>query len=109
MMDYINFKAEDFNEESKLNFSSKENDDDRSFINDNEEETQPPSFYRFFYQTRDPAEAVNDDDRSHLDTRDLQPEMFLIDHRDDVEFHEFGETGKCSELFKKVFYRSMMI
>ena len=109
MMDYINFEAKDFNEESKLNFSSKENDDDRSFINDNEEETQPASFYRFFCQTRDPAEAVNDDDRSHLDTRDLQPEMFLIDHRDDVEFHAFGEIGKCSELFKKVFYRSMMI
>ena len=29
--------------------------------------------------------------------------MFLIDDRDDVEFDEFGETGHCSELFKKSF------
>ena len=72
-MDYTNFKAEDFNEESELNFSSNENEDDRSFINDNEEETQPPNFFRFFNQTRDPAEAVNDNNRSHLDTKDLQP------------------------------------
>ena len=31
-MDYVNFEAEDFNEESELNFSSDENDYDRSFI-----------------------------------------------------------------------------
>ena len=73
-MDYINFEAEDFNGESELNFSSDENDDDKSFINDNKEETHPPSFYRFFNQ------AVNDDDRSHLDTRDLQPEMFYVSY-----------------------------
>ena len=100
-MDYINFETKDFNEQSELNFSNDENDDDRSFINYSAEETQPPSFYRFFNQARDPAKAVIDHDRSHLDTRDLQPEMFLIDDRDDVEFDEFGETRKCSELFKK--------
>ena len=27
--------------------------------------------------------------------------MFLIDDRDSVEFDEFEEAGKCSELFKK--------
>ena len=27
--------------------------------------------------------------------------MFLIDDRDNVEFDEFEEAGKCSELFKK--------
>ena len=83
-MDYVNFEAEDFNEESELNFSSDENDDDRSFINSRKKKPQPPSFYRFFNQTRDPAEVMNDNDRSHLDTRDIQPEMFLIDDRDDV-------------------------
>ena len=29
--------------------------------------------------------------------------MFVIYDRDDVEFDEFGETGTCSELFKKSF------
>ena len=29
--------------------------------------------------------------------------MFVICDRDDVEFDEFGETGTCSELFKKSF------
>lgn len=71
-MEYINLETDDFNEESDLNFSSFENDDDRSFINNNEEKTQPPSFYRFFNQTRDPAEAVNGNNRSHLDIKDLQ-------------------------------------
>ena len=98
---YLNFEAEAFNEEEELNFSDNENDDDRSFINHNEQEDQPASFYRFVNQTRDPAEAVNADDGSHLDTRDLQPEMFIIDIRDEVEFDEFKEVSKCSELSLK--------
>ena len=43
-MEYINLETDDFNEESDLNFSSYENDDDRSFINDNEEEPNHPAF-----------------------------------------------------------------
>ena len=43
---------------------------------------QEPNFFRkFSNQTRDPAEAVFDEDESHLDTRDLQPEMFSIEER----------------------------
>ena len=43
-MEYINLETDDFNEESDLNFSSYENDDDRSFINNNEEEPNHPAF-----------------------------------------------------------------
>ena len=43
-MEYINFEAEAFNEEEELNFSDNENDNDRSFINDTEQEDQPGSF-----------------------------------------------------------------
>ena len=43
-MEYINFEAKDFNEESDLNFSSDEHDNDRSFINNNEEEPNRPAF-----------------------------------------------------------------
>ena len=46
-MEYINFKAEDFNEESYLNFSSDEHDGDRSFINNNEVEPNHPAFIGF--------------------------------------------------------------
>ena len=35
------------------------------------------------------------------ETYNLKCFMFLIDDRDDVEFDELGETGKCLELFKK--------
>ena len=43
-MEYINLETDDFNEESDLNFSSYENDDDRSFINNNEEEPNHSAF-----------------------------------------------------------------
>lgn len=39
-------------------------------------------------------------DKSHLDTRDLQSEMFFIEERNNVEFDEFAGSGKCSELFQ---------
>ena len=31
----------------------------------------------------------------------MQPEMVIIDNRDEVEFDEFKEASKCSELSKK--------
>ena len=100
-MEYINFEAEVSNEEEELNFSDNENDDNRSFINDNEPEDHAASFYRFVNQTQDPAKAVNDDDVWDLDNRYLQPEMFIINNKDTVEFDEFKEPSKRSELFKK--------
>ena len=67
-MDYINFEAEvegeNISTDEKLTFSDNEN----NFIDDsNEECNKPPSFYRFVNQTRDPVEAVNNDDSSQLD------------------------------------------
>ena len=99
----MDFEAEVSNEDEILSFSGDENDEDnRSFIDDGEIENQEPSFYRkFFYRARDPAEAVYDDDKSHLDTRDLQPEMFLEKDRANVEFDELKDSGKCAEQFKK--------
>ena len=102
-MEYIDFEAEVSNEDEILSFSGSENDEDnRPFTDDGEVENQEPSFYRkFFNRTRDPAEAVYDDDKSHLDTRDLQPEMFLKEDRANVEFDELKYSGKCAEQFKK--------
>ena len=78
-MEYKNFEAEAFNEK-ELN-SDNENDNDRSFINDNEQEDQPASFYRFVNQTQDPAEAVNDEDHrtSTLVTCSLKWSLLIIE------------------------------
>ena len=86
-MEYINFEADKENQ----NLSS---DDDFSlsppndnFINDCAE-NDPPSFYRFFNQTRNLAEVLDDNDQSDLHRQDLQPEMFLAEKREHVEFDD---------------------
>ena len=96
----ITFIATNINisdEDTNLNFSSddEKDDDNRSFIDGSSKVgDQEPRFYRkFFNQTRDPAEAVFDDDGSHLDTRDLLHKMFSIEKRDDVEIEE---SSKCA-------------
>ena len=101
-MGYINFEVEvedgNVSSDEELTFSDNEN----NFIDDsNEECNQPPSFYRFFNQTRDPVEAVNDDDGSQFDRRDLQPEMFFSIDTEHVEFEEFDDTKKCAEKILK--------
>ena len=104
-IEYIDFEASVSNEDANLNFSSdgEKDNDNRSFIDDSSEVgDEEPSFYRiFFNQTKDPAEAVLDDGGLHLDTRDLLPEMFSIEERNNVEFDEFEGNGKCLEQLKK--------
>ena len=101
-MDYITFQAEvegeNFSADEELTFSDNEN----NFIDDsNEECNQPPSFYRFFNQTRHPVEAANDNDGSQFDRRDLQPEMFFTINREHVKFDESDDAKKCAEKFKE--------
>ena len=102
-MDYIDFEVEASNEDQMLSFSSDENDEDnRSFIDDGEVENQMPRFYRkFVNQARDPAGTVFDDDKSHLYTRDLQLELFIIEDRGGVEFDRSDDSDKCAEKFEK--------
>ena len=100
-MEYKHFEADDENasDYEELVFSDCEGE---KFIDDsNHEHNQSPSFYRLVNQTRDPAEAVNCDDGSHLDRRDLQPEMFYCVYREHVEFDESDDYQKCAEKFKK--------
>ena len=57
--------------------------------------------YRFWSKSFRWTKRLDDnDDKSHLDTRDLQSEMFFIEERNNVEFDEFAGSGKCSELFQ---------
>lgn len=102
-MEHIDFEAEASNEDQMLSFSSDENDEDnRSFIDNGEVENQMPRFYRkFFNQTRDPAGTVFDDDQSHLYTRDLQLELFIIEDRGGVEFDRSDDSDKRAEKFEK--------
>ena len=97
-MEYINFEAE-VDDEEELVFSDQKNE---NFIDDsNCNNIQSLSFYRFFNQSRDPAKAVEDDDGSRLDRRDLQPEMFHTIKREQVEFDDFDDNQECANRFKK--------
>ena len=78
-MQYIVFEAEvsDVSNDEELIFPKKLTDD--SFIDNSvHEKGASPSFYRFVNQTRDPLEALNDssDDKSNIDSCDLQLKMF---------------------------------
>ena len=103
-MEFINFEAIDSDQESQENFEEEDilsgND---NFIDDKsvEGDTTQPSFYRFVSQTHDPQEALNCDDQSHVDHRDLQPEMYICEPRENVEFDNFEDSAKLSEKFKK--------
>lgn len=104
-MDFIDFEAEVSQDNEPLSFSDDQNDDEgtSNFIDDDQEVGEERSFYRkFINQTRDPTEAVLHDDRSYLDTRDLQPEMFDIESRDEVVFDNFDRYCKCADQFKKI-------
>ena len=78
-MEYIAFEAKvsDVNNDEELIFPKKLTDD--SFIDNSvHEKGASSSFYRFVNQTRDPLEALNDssDDKSNIDSCDLQLKMF---------------------------------
>ena len=100
-MEYINFEAEDENasDNEELVFSDHEG---KIFIdNSSQENNQSPSFYRFVNQTRDPAEAVNENEESHLDRGDSQPEIFYCVNREQAELREIDDYQKCVENFLK--------
>ena len=102
-MEYINFEAEveaeNVEDEEELVFSDQENE---NFIDDsNCNNIQSPSFYRFVNQSRDPVEAVEDDDGSRLGRHDLKPDMFHAIKREQVEFDDFDDIQECANRFKK--------
>ena len=100
-MEYIYFEAdiekEIVSSDEKFSLSATED----NFIDDVLEDQPSPSFDRFVNQTRDPADALDNDDDSHLDRRDLQPQMFLAMNREFVEFNDFRELYKCAKNFLK--------
>ena len=102
-MDYVGFEAKAENgSDEELVFLEKLNDN--NFIDDSiqKEAEDAPSFYRFVNQTRDVSEALNDDNITKLDIRDLQPEMFYHVKGEFVEFDKFDGYKKCSNKFKEI-------
>lgn len=77
--------------------------EDDDFIDEEsiQEESEEPRFYRFINQNRDLNEVLNCDDGSRLDRRDLLPEIFIAEGRENVDFNEFDESTKLSDKFKK--------
>ena len=102
-MEYINFEteveAENVEDKKELVFSDQENE---NFIDDsNSINIQSPSFYKSINQSRDPIEAVEDDDGSRLDRHDLKPDMFHTIKREQVEFDDFDDIQECANRFQK--------
>lgn len=104
-MEFIWFEEEDLdqnrqkNDEEELNLPAEDDDfvDEKSI----QEESEEPSFSRFINQTRDLNEVLNCDDGSRLERRDLLPEMFIAEGRENVDFNEFDERAKLLDKFKK--------
>ena len=102
-MEYISFEteveAENVEDKKEFVFSDQENEnfiDDSNCVN-----IQSPSFYKFVNQSRDPIEAVEDDDRSRLDRHDLKSDMFHAIKREQVEFDDFDNIQECANGFQE--------
>ena len=99
-MEYINFEADEENQNLSSDDEFSLSPPNDNFIDDCAE-YDPSSFYRFVNQTRDPTEVLDDNDQSHPDRQDLQPEMFLAENREHVEFDDVSKAIKCANKFKK--------
>ena len=57
-------------------------------------------YNKFPNQTRNPRDAVYEDDEMFFGTEDTQPELFAPENRDDVEFDKFEGFEKSVKKFK---------
>lgn len=73
------------------------------FIDDEsvQEGSTQPTFYRFINQIRNLSDALNCDDQSHPDTCDLQPQLYIPEPRENIDFNDCDESTKLSDKFKK--------
>ena len=115
-MDFIQFEAIDESQQNEINFSDNDDDgkteQDEDFIDDTEQPMEDLSFYRTFdhenidqynkfpNQTRDPKDAVYEDDGMFFGTEDTQPELFVPENSEHIEFDKFEGFGKSVKRFK---------
>ena len=114
-MEFINFEVHEENPQNySLNFSD-EDENESNFINDSEEITNDVSCYRsldhnnvehnkFPNQTRDPITGVYEDKKIYSGEDDTQPEFYIPEDRENVNFDNF--TG--FEKSVKNFYNSLL-
>ena len=112
-MDFIQFEAVDDSQRHEINFSDNDDDEkteqDKNFIDDSDQPMEDVSFYRrldpekidFQNQTRNPMEAVYEDDEIFFGTEDTQPELFVPENRECVEFDKFEGFEKSVKKFKE--------
>ena len=104
-IEFIQFEADDLDQ--KQHKTDEEEIDlltENDYVIDDEsvhEESEEPSFYRFVNQTRELNEALN----CRIDRRDLQPEMFIAESRENLDFDEFDESVKLSDKFQKTLHK----
>ena len=48
--------------------------------------------------------ALNCDDQSHPDTCDLQPQLYIPEPRENIDFNDCDESTKLSDKFKKTLH-----
>ena len=114
-MGFTEFEANE--ENPPLVFSDDEdqitNDEIDDFIDDTDKQREGISFYRqldpenikhypkFRNQTRNPNEAVYEDDKSYYGGEDTQPELCDPENRDFVNFDKFAGFEKSVQKFKE--------
>ena len=121
-MDFIQFEAIDESQQNEINFSDNDDDgkteQDEDFIDDTEQPMEDLSFYRTFdhenidqynkfpNQTRDPKDAVYEDDGMFFGTEDTQPELFAPENSEHIEFDKFEGFGKSVKRFKDTLFKN---
>ena len=104
-IDLIQFEAIDESQQNEpLSFSNDEYDEpeqDDNFIDDSEQPVEDISFYKqldpeninhynkFPNQSKNPIDAVYEDDEMFFGDEDTQPELFAPEDRESVEFDKF--------------------
>ena len=111
-MDFIDFEAsEDITDNEPLLFSDEENDINNDqmgdFIDDTDQQREGVSFYRwlkpekFPNQTRNPEDAVYEDDDPFFGIEDTQPELYNPMDGEFVTFNKFKGFESSFKKFKK--------
>ena len=112
-MDFIQFEAIDKSKQNETNFSDNDDDEttqqDKGFIDDTEQPMEDVSFYKTFdpengdqynkfpNQTRNPKDAVYEDDEMFFGTEDTQPELFAPENREHVDLISLKDLKNLSK------------
>ena len=111
-MEYIHFETEKIQCTDQVSISDNQKlSENNDFINDSEEIADDKSLYRklnpynpehlikFSNRTRDPVSALFEDDKLFFDETDQQPELYMAQGVENVEFDNFSRFEKSVKKF----------